>query len=106
MLDIGIVYYRMRADANIIDATWYSTRLGNNEVGIGMATGDTTNGFAGDYVITYFYPDGSESGTFDLKIEKNGAIYDLSYSQNGKKLLLGVGLETADGLAAGYRKIV
>ncbi len=32
-----------------------------------------------NYKITYFNPDGSESGTYDLKIEKTGSIYDLSY---------------------------
>ncbi|MEM7116687.1 MAG: hypothetical protein AAF614_29905 [Chloroflexota bacterium] len=105
MLDIGIVHYQMRAGGGVIDARWHSTRLGTKEVGTGVAQGDTSNGFAGDYVITYFDPDGTTSGTFDLKIEKNGAVYDLSYSQHGQALLLGVGMETADGLAAGYRKI-
>lgn len=106
MLDIGIVYYRIRPAGNVLDAIWYTTRLEENEVGTGVATGDTSNGFAGEYEITYYYPDGSASGTFDLKIEKTGAAYALSYSQNGQVLLRGVGLETAEGLAAGYRKII
>ncbi|MBI5601800.1 MAG: hypothetical protein HY879_00435 [Deltaproteobacteria bacterium] len=104
MIDIGVVYYRMGATGNTIEATWYTSRLEKKETGRGTATGDTSNGFPGDYVVTYLYPDGSEAGTFDLKIEKTGPIYDLSYSKNGEILFVGVGVETSDGLAAGYRK--
>ncbi|MEM7343251.1 MAG: hypothetical protein AAF485_03340 [Chloroflexota bacterium] len=105
MMDIGIVYYQIRPTGNVIDATWYSTRSDTKEAGHGIAKGDTTNGFEGHYTITYFYPDGRESATFDLIIEKQGVIYELSYNQDGKRLLMGVGLETPNGLAAGYRKI-
>ena len=105
MIDIGVVYYRIRPTGNIIDATWYTSRLDTKETGRGVAKGDTSNGFPGNYVVTYFYPDGSEAGTFDLKIEKRGPIYDLSYSKNAELLFVGVGIETSDGLAAGYRKV-
>ena len=106
MLDIGIVTYQIRPAGNIIDARWYSTRAPTAEVGTGIAIGDTSNGFVGDFTITYYFPDGSEVGTFDLKIERLGETYALSYSQNGRVLLTGVGLETSDGLAAGYRKMI
>jgi len=105
MIDIGIVYYRMGRSENTIDATWYTSRLDKKEIGKGIARGNTSNGFPGDYVVTYLYPDGSEAGTFDLKITKTGLVYDLSYSRNGKLLFLGVGIDTPDGMAAGYRKI-
>jgi len=105
MIDIGIVYYRMGRAENTIDATWYTSRLDKKEIGKGIARGDTSNGFLGDYVVTYFYPDGSEAGTFDLKIRKTGPVYDLSYSRDGKLLFLGVGIDTSDGMAAGYRKV-
>jgi hypothetical protein len=105
MLDIGVVYYRIRTSGNVIDAIWHSTRLGRKEVGRGIANGDTSNGFPGDYVVTCYYPDGSEAGTFDLKIEKTGPVYDLSYRVKGELLFVGVGIEASDGLAAGYRKV-
>lgn len=70
MIDIGVVYYRITPTGKTIDATWYTSRLDKKETGRGIAKGDTSNGFPGDYMITYFYPDGSEAGTFDLKIEK------------------------------------
>lgn len=105
MIDIGVVYYRMVPTKNTIDATWYTSRLDKKQTGKGVAKGDTSNGFPGDYVVTYFYPDGSEAGTFDLKIEKTGPVYDPSYRKNGKLLFVGVVIETPDGLAAGYRKV-
>jgi hypothetical protein len=101
MIDIGIVYYRIRPTGNIIDASWYTSRLEKKETGKGIAKGDTSNGFPGDYIVTYFYPDGSEARTFDLKITKTGPVYDLSYSRNGKLFFLGVGIDTSDGMAAG-----
>lgn len=104
MLDIGIVYYRIRPSGNIIDAIWHSSRQLEKETGTGIAHGDTSNGFEGNYTITYFNPDGSVAGVFDLKIEKTGDTYALSYIQDSQVLLMGVGLETSDGLAAGYRK--
>jgi hypothetical protein len=105
MLDIGVVYYRIRPTENAIDAIWYTSRLEEKETGIGIAKGDTSKGFPGNYIVTYYYPNGSEAGTFDLKITKTGPVYDLSYSRNGKLLFLGVGIDTSDGMAAGYRKI-
>ena len=74
MIDIGIVYYRMGRVENTIDAIWHTSRLDKKETGKGIARGDTSNGFPGDYVVTYFYPDGSEAGTFDLKIRKTGPV--------------------------------
>jgi hypothetical protein len=105
MMDVGVVYYRMNPIFDTLDAIWYTSRLDKKETGRGIARGDISNGFPGSYVVTYFYPDGSEAGTFDLKIEKTGPVYDLSHSKDGEQLFVGVGIETSDGLAAGYRKV-
>ena len=104
MIDIGVVYSRIKSTGNAIDATWYTSRLDKNETGSGIAKGDTSNGFPGNYIVTYIYPCGREAGTFDLEIKKKGPIYDLTYSKNGELLFVGVGIETPDGLAAGFRK--
>ena len=104
MIDIGIVHYRIKSVENEIEAIWYSSRLDKKETGKGVAKGDTSNGFPGEYVISYFNPDGSESGTFDLKIKKTDSIYDLTWSKEGEVLFVGVGIKTPDGLVAGWRK--
>jgi hypothetical protein len=103
MIDIGVAYYRIKA-VNEIDAIWYTSRQDKREIGTGIAKGDTSKGFPGNYKITYFNPDGSESGTYDLKIDKTGSIYDLSYHKDGELFFVGVGIETSDGMAAGWRK--
>jgi len=103
MIDIGIVYYRIKSTGNALDATWHTSRSYKKETGSGIAKGDTSNGFPGNYIVTYIYPCGREAGTFDLKIEKNGPIYDLSYHKDGELLFVGVGIETSDGLTAGFR---
>ncbi len=103
MIDIGIVHYRVKNE-NEIDAIWYSSRLDKKETGKGIAKGDTSNGFPGEYKITYFDPDGNNTGTFDLKIIKSGAVNELFWSLEGEILFVGVGIETSNGLSAGWRK--
>ena len=105
MIDIGVVYYRMKPGGGEIEATWYTTRFEIKECGTGLARGDTSNGFAGEYEITYYYPDGTVSAELDLRIEKSGEIYDLYYLKDGEVLLRGVGIETSDGLCGGYRML-
>ncbi len=104
MIDIGVGYYRITSTRNVFDATWYTTRLDSQEIGSGIVKGDTSNGFPGNYIVTYYDSDGSEAGTFDLNIKKTGSIYDLSWSKDGELIYIGVGIETSDGMAISYRE--
>lgn len=104
MIDIGVVHYQIKNE-NEIEALWYTSRLDQKILCKGVAKGDTTNGFPGNYVVTYFNPDGTERSVFNLKIEKQGDVYDLSWSLEGKVLIVGVGLETTDGLSVGWRQV-
>ena len=105
MIDIGVVYYRIRPTGGEIEAIWYTTRLSDKACGTGLAKGDTSNGFPGEYEITYYAPDGTISAELELTIEKTGDVYELSYLKDGELLLAGVGIETPDGLVGGYRKL-
>ncbi|MEM7188504.1 MAG: hypothetical protein AAF439_02735 [Pseudomonadota bacterium] len=71
MMDIGAVYYTIREGGGFLDALWHSTRFEHDAPGTGIARGDTSNGFAGDYQITYYYPDGTVSAELDLIQHKN-----------------------------------
>lgn len=104
MIDIGVFHYRIK-NGNEIEAFWTTSRLDEGVVCKGIAKGDTTGGFAGDYVVTYFNPDGTERSVFDLKIEKQSDPYHLSWGQNGDVFIVGIELETADGLSAGWRQV-
>ena len=103
MIDIGIVHYQIKNE-NEIDAIWYSSRLDKKGIGKGIAKGDTSNGFAGEYKITYFDPDGVNTGTFNLKIIKSDLVFELYWSLDGEVLFVGVGIETSNGLSVGWRK--
>ncbi|MEM8648826.1 MAG: hypothetical protein AAGF86_21160 [Pseudomonadota bacterium] len=105
MMDIGVVHYVMRPEGGVIDAVWHSTRMGTDQHGTGVATGDTSNGFPGTYAITYYLADGTVSAELELGIEKQGTVFRLTYSKDGELLLEGIGLETPCGLAGGYRKL-
>lgn len=104
MTDIGVGFYHRTSDPNVLDATWTTPRLGSKGMGTGMVRGDHSKGFSGKYVVTYYLPDGSEAGTYDVTIEPMGPAYSLSWSRNGEALYTGVGIETPEGLAIGFGK--
>ncbi len=105
MMHIGVVHYRIRSTGDAFDAVWYTTSQSIKETGTGIVKGDLSNGFPGEHIITYFRADGSEVGNFDLTIEKTGSIYDLSWNRDGEQLFVGVGIDTSDGMVAGFRKV-
>ena len=105
MIDIGVVTYRILAEGDKIEATWYSSRHADKGCGTGLAVGDTSNGFPGNYEITYRYANGQVSAELELEIEQHGQAYNFYYRKDGKLLMVGVGVETAEGLAGGYRMV-
>lgn len=102
--DVGVVFYRPGASAGTLDAVWYATNLRSGRSGSGHATGGPGDGFAGQYQITYTLANGSNLGTFDLHIARSGEPYTLTWLLHGDTLFVGMGVETPDGLAAGWRK--
>jgi hypothetical protein len=104
MIDIGVAYYRIKESGNVIDAITYTSRQDKKVIGTGIAKGDTSNGFPGKYDVTYSNADGNEVDSYDLKIEKTGSIYELFWRKDGELLFVGVGIETSDGMAVGWRK--
>ena len=73
--------------------------------GPGLATGGPREGFAGRYHVRYFLEDGAFSDEYDLLIEKNGDVYDVSWFVENELRAVGVGMEMKDGLAVGWRKV-
>lgn len=102
-LDVGVVVYR-RAPRGGLTAVWYSSTLESGRQGTGIAVGGAADTFAGDYQVSYFLADRTPVGSFDLKIEAFGEVFQLSWKAAGAVVFAGVGIETADGLVAGWRK--
>jgi hypothetical protein len=102
MTDIGVAPYRRTAPGRL-EASWYTSRLGQRVAGTGTAMGEGAGDYCGQYQVTYVYSDGQVAGTCGLTIERNGVAYDLSWRREGRVTHQGVGIETPDGLAVGWR---
>jgi hypothetical protein len=101
MVDIGVAFYRWQSPG-CLQAT-HASRPGEEGVGTGIATGDPSEGYDGDYRITYVNPDGAVAGTWDLTIDRAGEVYLLSWRKEGRVTHHGVGIETPGGLSVGWR---
>lgn len=100
--NIGFVLYTKSHSPGTLNARWiYSTQYR----GPGIATGGSTEGFAGDYHVRYFYEDGTFSDEYELHIEQVGTIYHVDWFVDGERQATGVGMETTDGLAVGWRRL-
>ncbi len=100
VMNIGVVVYTKGESPGTLNAVWcHSDGVG----GIGVATGGPAEGFAGEYIIKYFDGGGNFQAQRDLKIQKQGSQYTLAWIKDGKTTARGIGMETAEGLTAGYR---
>jgi len=100
--NIGFVVYTKSYAPGTLNARWMYT---NKYKGPGIATGGPKEGFAGTYHVRYFYDSGEFSDEYDLIIEKVGDVYNVSWITNGKVLAVGVGMEVANALAVGWRRV-
>ena len=100
MFNIGVVVYTRGEAPGTLTAKWCHLTNGS---GTGISTGGPLEGFAGRYRTIYYDEKGNEKFTFELLIEKNGDVYDLSWINNGEIRGRGIGMKVSEGLAAGYR---
>ena len=104
-LNIGFVLYTRSGTPGTLNARW---NYGNAYSGPGVATGGpTSGGFAGRYHVRYFFENGAFSDEYDLEIQRHlpGDFYDVTWITNGRVSARGIGMEVADGLAVGWRRI-
>jgi len=104
-MNYGVGFYFREKTPEGFKAIWYAPQLKSNEIGTGIIKGDTSNGFSGEYVVTYYKPNGEEAGTFDLNIKKTGSKYDLQWFKNGVQKYIGIGIDTLEGMAISYKSV-
>lgn len=105
-VNIGFVLYRPGDEPGTLDATWCHAWFGRNDMGSGRATGGPADGFVGSYDVEYFDKNGKAVASFELRIRHGETdYYELEWLENGKLMDVGVGVEVAEGLAAGWRRI-
>ncbi|MDD5362407.1 MAG: hypothetical protein PHN88_09765 [Ignavibacteria bacterium] len=103
MNDIGIVEYSKDTEKNCILADWYYIKDSKKIIGTGIAKGESTGGYEGEYIVTYYNRAGDELSKFNLKISKNENYYELTWISNGETVYYGAGMERNGKLYAGWR---
>jgi hypothetical protein len=101
-INVGFVLYTKGYAPGTLNARWIYSK---QHRGPGIAIGGPAEGYAGDYHVRYFREDGSLADEYELHIEQVGSIYHVDWWLDGKRLITGVGMETAEGLAVGWRFI-
>lgn len=89
---IGAVQYTISLrEKDIVDAIFLSNGSMALRPGVlcrGRAVGDTSNGFPGDYVVSYYGADERHVGDFDWHIEPVAAAYRLTWrNREGNRLI-------------------
>ncbi|UGT93091.1 hypothetical protein [Mycobacterium ostraviense] len=89
-------------EAGVINARYVSSGSvrSNGGIGSGRARGDTSNGFPGDYRVQYFDAAGELTGDLDLRIQRAGASYRLTWWHRSQNVSLpaAVGVTVYEGI--------
>lgn len=78
----GVEYTISDSEDGVVNARYLSTGSMGMRPGTvchGRAVGPTSNGFPGDYVISYYDVNGGHVGDYDWHIEQAGGSYRLSW---------------------------
>lgn len=100
MSNIGCVLYTKGDEPGSLNATWCHSEDG---YGTGKAMGGPDDGYAGRYRILYFDQAGEQAADRELEIKKTSDTYELAWIKDGEIRARGYGMETAEGLIAGWR---
>jgi hypothetical protein len=103
MNDIGVVEYSKDTDKKCIHANWFYIKNGKKVIGTGIATGELSNNFQGEYFVTYYSQSGVELSKYNLIITECQDHYELKWIANGQVEYFGVGIEKDNKLFAGWR---
>ena len=102
MSDVGFVLFKRGDESGTLEATWCHSSQG---YGIGKATCGPPAAFVGRYDMHYPNRSDSDDVHRELEIQREGLVYQLSWFHDGELRATGVGMEVADGLAAGWRGV-
>lgn len=99
MPDIGVVIYRKGPEPGTLSASWHH---GTHGGGTGLAVDGPVRGFPGTYRVRYFDLEGRPLSAFELRIERSGDHYDLTWLDGGVIKFRGLGMDSQEGLVAGW----
>ena len=102
MRGIGFVSYAKGDQPGALVARWCHSVQG---AGTGMATGQSGEGFAGDYRIRYFDASGALVAERELRIRDGKGVYELHWLKEGRVVAEGIGHLTGGLLTAGWHDL-
>jgi hypothetical protein len=99
-LDLGLALYQLQPDGRV-SIQWTTPEMAG-AIGTGTFTTPWPGRFEGSHQMVQYLPDGQRYGEWTLAIEKVERIYELTWRKGETIHLQGLGLDTPQGLAAGW----
>ena len=100
--DFGVCVYSLGKEPGTLVARWLKPGLGQPYSGTEKA--EVSDGFVGDFDITYCGEDSMPSASFLLRISRDKDVHHLSWYLEGVLHSSGVGFIHGNDLVIGYRK--
>lgn len=97
---LGIAIFHVRSGAQV-SIQWSAPEL-QGAIGEGAFTSQFNGVFEGEHELAQYFPDRTLHGSWTVKIEKTGGIFEIFWRKGENIHLRGLGLETANGLAVGW----
>jgi hypothetical protein len=97
---LGLALFTRRPDATVV-VEWSAPELAG-AVGTGVLNAPGPASLEGDHSLALHLPDGHKYGEWTLSIRRVDAIYELAWRKGDATHFRGLGLDTPQGLAAGW----
>jgi hypothetical protein len=97
---LGIALFHVRS-GNEVSIRWSTPEL-QGAIGDGAFTSQFNGAFEGEHELAQYFPDGTLHGSWTIRIEKTGSIFEIIWLKGENIHFSGLGLETADGLAVSW----
>jgi hypothetical protein len=85
-----VVKYAIEDDSTV--SGYYISKMSPDLPGADIATGDTTGGFAGDYVLNSKEVSGRTWGPHDWQLSRRGDVVELTWREHGRVFCRGLGI--------------
>jgi hypothetical protein len=97
---LGIALFHLWSDTEV-SIQWSTPEL-QGAIGGGAFTSRVNGAFEGEHELAQYFPDGSLHGSWTVRIEKTGSIFEIVWRKGEVIHFSGLGLEMADGLAVSW----
>jgi uncharacterized protein len=97
---LGIALYQVQSETEI-SIQWCAPEM-QGAIGYGAFTSRFNGAFEGEHELSQYFPDGALHGSWTVKIEKAGSIFEINWRKGDRIHFSGIGLEMPNGLAAGW----